>query len=59
MATKKAPALTAEHDRDTAKGKRRYRVGESGDSVVGTLYLDKDHALFDEDVIEIELKSVS
>jgi len=59
MATKKATPLIAEYDRDTAKGKRRYKVGESGDPVVGTIYLAPDHALADNDSLEVELKPAS
>jgi len=58
MATRKTKPLTAEYERDTAKGKRRYRIGESGDEVVGTIYVSPDSPLAEAEVIELDLKAV-
>jgi hypothetical protein len=58
MATRKTKPLTADYERDTAKGKRRYRIGESGDPVVGTIYVAPDSPLAESDTIEVELKAV-
>jgi hypothetical protein len=57
MATrKKNPTLTADYERDTAKGKRRYRIGESGDAVVGTIYVDPSDPRSESDTLEVEVK---
>lgn len=37
-----AHKLTATYEKDTAKGKRRYRV--EGEGIVGTLYINPDKA---------------
>jgi hypothetical protein len=56
MATRKTKSLTAEYERDTAKGKRRYRIDEDG--IAGTIYVSPDHELADADTIELSLKAV-
>lgn len=57
MATRKTKTLTADYEKDTAKGKRRYRIGESGDAVVGTIYVSADDPRADHDTLEIEVKA--
>lgn len=55
MATRKQKPLTAEYEKDTAKGKRRYRIGESGDQVVGTIYVSPDSPHADHDTLTVTL----
>jgi hypothetical protein len=56
MATRKTKTLTADYEKETAKGKRRYRIGESGDAVVGTIYVDPDDPRAEHDSLEVEIK---
>jgi hypothetical protein len=58
MAVKRQKPLTAEYEKDTAKGKRRYRIGESGDTVVGTIYVAADSPLADADTLNVTLAGV-
>ena len=52
---RKTKQLTAEYEKDTAKGKRRYRIGESGDEVVGTIYVSPDSAHAEHDTLTVTL----
>lgn len=58
MASKKNQPLTADYEKDTAKGKRRYRIGESGDAVAGTIYVSEGHPCFDVDTVNVTLTPV-
>jgi hypothetical protein len=49
----KTKTLTAEYDRSTSKGKRRYRIGEPGDAVVGTIYIDPNDPRAEYDSLDV------
>jgi hypothetical protein len=57
MPAGRKPTLTADYERDTSKGKRRYRIGETGDAVVGTIYLDPSDSRSEHDTLEVEVRA--
>lgn len=46
--------VTAEYDRDTSKGKRRYRIDDG--AVTGTLYIEPEDPRAKHDKLVVELK---
>jgi hypothetical protein len=57
MPTRKTQTLTADYEKDTAKGLRRYRIGETGDALVGTLYIQPSDPRAEHDTLEVEVKA--
>jgi hypothetical protein len=55
---RKPKPLTATYEKDTARGKRRYRLGEAGDGggVFGTLYVEPDDPRAEHDTLTVEIK---